>query len=90
MGVSQANERVKEAPAHALRAMFAGIGRLLSVTDKIRNRPGSAGAPSGPRPSARRAGRAEAGGAAESSAGGNGVPGDAKGGCGGCGAPAAG
>jgi hypothetical protein len=47
MEVPQANERVKEAPAHALRAMFAGIGRLLSVTDKIRNRPGSAGAPAG-------------------------------------------
>jgi hypothetical protein len=34
-------ERVKEAPAHALRAMFAGIGQLLSVTDKIRNKPAS-------------------------------------------------
>lgn len=30
------NERVKEAPASALRAMFAGIGSLLAVTDKIR------------------------------------------------------
>jgi hypothetical protein len=47
MEVPQANDRVKEAPANALRAMFAGIGRLLSVTDKIRNRPGSAGAPAG-------------------------------------------
>ena len=35
----QVNERVKEAPARALRAMFAGIGSLLSVADKIRNRP---------------------------------------------------
>jgi hypothetical protein len=32
------NERVKEAPAQALRAMFAGIGQLLLVTDRIRNR----------------------------------------------------
>jgi hypothetical protein len=42
MGVPQANDRVKEAPAHALRAVFAGIGRLLSVTDKLRNRPAPA------------------------------------------------
>jgi hypothetical protein len=45
MGDLQVNERVKEAPVHALRAMFAGIGRLLSVTDKIRNKPDSAEAP---------------------------------------------
>jgi hypothetical protein len=32
------NERVKEAPAQALRAMFAGIGQLLLVTDRLRNR----------------------------------------------------
>ncbi len=38
MRVPQVNERVKEAPAHALRAMFAGIGQLLSVSDKIRNK----------------------------------------------------
>jgi hypothetical protein len=38
MRVPQVNERVKEAPAHALRAMFAGIGQLLSVTDKIRGK----------------------------------------------------
>src|SRR5579875_2941240 len=42
MGVPQANDRVKEAPAHALRAVFAGIGRLLSVTDKLRNKPAPA------------------------------------------------
>lgn len=30
------NERVKDAPASALRAMFAGLGSLLAVTDKIR------------------------------------------------------
>src|SRR5579859_85738 len=28
--------RVKEAPAHALRAMFAGIGSVFGVTDKLR------------------------------------------------------
>src|ERR1700677_3005597 len=39
MRVPQVNERVKEAPASALRAMFAGIGSLLSVTDKIRAKP---------------------------------------------------
>ena len=38
MRVPQVNERVKEAPASALRAMFAGIGSLLSVTDKIRGK----------------------------------------------------
>jgi hypothetical protein len=38
MRVPQVNERVKEAPAQALRAMFAGIGQLLSVTDKIRGK----------------------------------------------------
>jgi hypothetical protein len=45
MRVPQVNERVKEAPAHALRAMFAGIGQLLSVSDKIRGK--SASAPAG-------------------------------------------
>lgn len=39
MRVPQVNERVKEAPAHALRAIFAGIGQLLSVSDKVRNKP---------------------------------------------------
>ena len=29
MRVPQVSERVKEAPAQALRAMFAGIGQLL-------------------------------------------------------------
>jgi uncharacterized iron-regulated membrane protein len=38
MRVPQVNERVKEAPAQALRAMFAGIGQLLLFTDKLRNR----------------------------------------------------
>ena len=47
MRVPQVNERVKEAPASALRAMFAGIGSLLSVTDKIRAKP-SAETPAAP------------------------------------------
>jgi hypothetical protein len=34
-----------EAPQGALRAVFAGIGRILNVTDKIRNKPAEAGAP---------------------------------------------
>ena len=42
MGVS---ERVKEAPAQALRAMFAGIGQLLSASDKIRGKSATDQAP---------------------------------------------
>jgi len=42
MRVTQVNERVKEAPAQALRAMFAGIGQLLSVADKLRGKPAQA------------------------------------------------
>ena len=45
MRVPQLNERVKEAPAHALRSLFGGIGSLLSVSDKIRNKPATAEAP---------------------------------------------
>ena len=45
MRVPQVNERVKEAPAQALRAIFAGIGQLLSVSDKIRSKPDTAQAP---------------------------------------------
>ncbi|HEX5289274.1 MAG TPA: hypothetical protein VFX25_10410, partial [Streptosporangiaceae bacterium] len=32
------SERIKEAPAHALRGVFAGIGQLLLITDKLRNK----------------------------------------------------
>jgi hypothetical protein len=35
MGV---NERVKDVPANALRAMFAGIGQLLGMADKLRGK----------------------------------------------------
>ena len=38
MRVQQVNERVKEAPAHALRALFAGVGQMLSVADKLRGK----------------------------------------------------
>lgn len=48
MRVPPVSERVKEAPAQALRAVFAGIGQLLLVTDRIRNR--TAGQDDVPRP----------------------------------------
>ena len=35
----QVKERFKEVPARGLRAIFAGIGSLLGVSDKIRNKP---------------------------------------------------
>jgi len=38
MRVPQVSERIKEAPAQALRGVFAGIGQLLLITDKLRNR----------------------------------------------------
>src|ERR1700752_2598564 len=34
----QVSERIKEAPAQALRGVFAGIGQLLLITDKLRNK----------------------------------------------------
>ena len=36
MPIPQVTDRVKEAPAMALRAVFAGIGQLLMAVDKIR------------------------------------------------------
>src|ERR1700722_6967128 len=38
MRVPQLSERIKEAPAQALRGVFAGIGQLLLITDKLRNK----------------------------------------------------
>jgi hypothetical protein len=38
MRVPQVNERVKEAPAQGLRAMFSAIGQLLGVSDRLRNK----------------------------------------------------
>jgi len=35
---TQVTERVKEAPAQALRAVFSGIGQVLLVADRIKNR----------------------------------------------------
>ena len=38
MRVPQVSERIKEAPAQALRGVFTGIGQLLLITDKLRNK----------------------------------------------------
>ncbi len=35
---TNAPERLKEAPAHALRAVFAGIGQALLVSDRVRRK----------------------------------------------------
>jgi len=45
MRVPQVSERVKEAPAQALRAVFAGIGQLLSASDKLRGKSAADQAP---------------------------------------------
>ena len=34
----QVSDRIKEAPAQALRGVFAGVGQLLLITDKLRNK----------------------------------------------------
>jgi hypothetical protein len=38
MRFPQVSDRVKEAPAQALRGLFAGIGQLLLFTDKLKNK----------------------------------------------------
>jgi hypothetical protein len=38
MRVPNVSERMKEAPAHALRAVFAGIGQALLLSDRVRRR----------------------------------------------------
>jgi len=38
MRVPQVSDRIKEAPAQALRGVFAGIGQVLLVADRIRNK----------------------------------------------------
>ena len=38
MRVPPVSDRIKEAPAQALRGVFAGIGQLLLITDKLRNK----------------------------------------------------
>src|SRR5260370_31178289 len=39
MRVPQVSERIKEVPAEALRGVFAGMGKVLLITDKLRNKP---------------------------------------------------
>ncbi len=39
MRFPQVGERMREAPAHALRAMFAGLGQVLLVADRMRSHP---------------------------------------------------
>jgi hypothetical protein len=34
----QVSDRIKEAPAQVMRGVFAGIGQLLLITDKLRNK----------------------------------------------------
>jgi hypothetical protein len=66
MRVPQISERVKEAPAQALRGVFAGIGQLLLVTDKLRNKtPAGAGVPRTRAPEASQPTTTEAPAAAE-------------------------
>ncbi|MGH3258760.1 MAG: hypothetical protein ACRDOU_25745 [Streptosporangiaceae bacterium] len=48
MRVPQVSERIKEAPAQALRGVFAGIGQLLLYTDKLRNKAPYAQVPAAP------------------------------------------
>ncbi|HUK72091.1 MAG TPA: hypothetical protein VLW50_25540 [Streptosporangiaceae bacterium] len=36
--ITNVSERLKEAPAHALRAVFAGIGQALLVSDRVRHK----------------------------------------------------
>ena len=48
----QVSDRIKEAPAQALRGVFAGIGQLLLITDKLRNKtPAQAPPARAPQPS---------------------------------------
>lgn len=41
MRVPQISDRVKEAPAVALRGLLSGVGQLLLITDKLRNKTGA-------------------------------------------------
>ena len=38
MPIPQVNDRIKEAPAVMLRAVFASVGQLLLAADKVRSR----------------------------------------------------
>jgi len=44
----QVNDRIKEAPAVMLRAVFAGVGQLLLAADKVRARAAGTGWPHHP------------------------------------------
>ena len=57
MRVPQVSERIKEVPAQALRGVFAGIGQLLLITDKLRNKAPADAASRDPHARALRAGR---------------------------------
>jgi hypothetical protein len=67
MPIPQVTDRIKEAPAVALRAVFAGIGQLLMAVDKIRaqmqEQATSSAAPAQERPSAAQPPQGQADGA---------------------------
>jgi hypothetical protein len=45
MPIPQVNDRIKEAPAVMLRAVFAGVGQLLLAADRVRSRAAGASWP---------------------------------------------
>jgi hypothetical protein len=45
MRIPQTAERIKEAPAQALRAVFAGVGQVLLIGERVRRRAGGEAAP---------------------------------------------
>lgn len=49
MPIPQVNDRIKEAPAVMLRAVFAGVGQLLLAADKVRSRAAESGWPAVPK-----------------------------------------
>jgi hypothetical protein len=59
MPIPQVNDRIKEAPAVMLRAVFAGVGQLLLAADKVRARAAGTGWPYD-RPAPKGQGRAQA------------------------------
>jgi outer membrane biosynthesis protein TonB len=50
MRVPQVSERIKEAPVQALRGVMAGVGQLLLITDKLRNKNAKATSQDVPQP----------------------------------------
>jgi hypothetical protein len=60
MRFPQVSERVKEAPAHALRAVFASIGQVLLVTDRMKNKAAGEKQAAPPAPSTSASGTASA------------------------------